>query len=147
MQPETGGAIYRLLIFTCYGGCATGVAASKACIRIWEENPDDVKIGCLPAVVVPWKLREITEKSEKRILIDACGVRCGAKLIEREGLTVDRYLELTSLLGIRKKKNLPSKDLEDIVYKTVKKEVDALLGRSSDAEGESPEQVTGELRP
>ena len=35
---------YKLLIFTCYGGCATGVAASKACIRIWEENPNDVKI-------------------------------------------------------------------------------------------------------
>ncbi|MFO7891033.1 MAG: hypothetical protein R6V04_11905 [bacterium] len=46
---------YRLLIFTCCGGCATGVAASKACIRIWEEHPDEVKIGCLPAVIVPWK--------------------------------------------------------------------------------------------
>jgi len=73
---------YKLLIFNCYGGCATGVAASRACIRIWEENPDDVKIGCLPAVIVPWKLSEIMKKSEKRILIDACGVQCGAKLVE-----------------------------------------------------------------
>ena len=95
----------------------------------WEENPDDVKIGCLPAVIVPWKLKEITGKSEKRILIDACGVQCGAKLIEREGMPVDRYIELTSTLHTKKVKQLPSKDLEDKVYKTIQKEVDALLGK------------------
>ena len=129
-QPEdTKEEHYRLLIFNCYGGCATGVAASRACIRIWEENPDDVKIGCLPAVIVPGKLKESTKKSERRIPIDACGVKCGAKLIEREGMTVDRHIELTSLLGIRKEKMLPSKDLEDRVYKTIQKEVDALLGK------------------
>ena len=118
---------YKLLIFTCYGGCATGVAASKACIRIWEENPEDVKIGCLPAVIVPWKLNEIIQKSKKRILIDACGVGCGSKLIESEGMKVDNYIELTSLLGIRKEKKLPSKQLEGKVYRSIKKEVDALL--------------------
>ena len=95
--------------------------------QVWEENPDDVKIGCLPAVVVPWKLKEIVEKSEKRILVDACGVQCGAKLIEREGMTVDRYVELTSTLGIGKKKRLPSKELEDEVYRTIRREVDALF--------------------
>ena len=55
---------YKLLMFTCYGGCATGVAASKACIKLWEENPNGVKIGCLPAVIVPGKFKEIM-KSEK----------------------------------------------------------------------------------
>jgi len=121
---------YKLLIFTCYGGCATGIAASKACIRLWEENPDDVKIGCLPAVIVPWKLNEIM-KSEKRILIDACGVQCGRKLIEREGMPVDRYIELTSMLRIRKAKKLPSKDLEEEVYRAIKKEAFILLGKVS----------------
>ncbi len=120
---------YKVLIFTCYGGCATGVAASRACIRIWEENPDDVKIGCLPAVIVPWKLNEIMRKSEKRILIDACGVQCGAKLTKREGMPVDCYIELTSALGIRKVKQLPSKDLEVKIYKAIQKEVDTLLGK------------------
>jgi uncharacterized metal-binding protein len=119
---------YKLLMFTCYGGCATGVAASKACIRLWEENPRGIKIGCLPAVIVPWKLNEIM-KSEKRILIDACGVRCGGKLIERERMPVDRYIELTSELGLKKVKELPSKELEDEVYKTIRKEVKALLGK------------------
>ena len=120
---------YKLLVFTCYGGCATGVAASKALIRVWEGNPGDVKIGCLPAVIVPAKLKEIM-KSEKRILIDACGVRCGAKLIEREGMPVDRYIELTSELGIKKAKELPSQELEEEVYQIIRKEADALLGKN-----------------
>jgi len=125
---------YKLLIFTCYGGCATGVAASRACIRIWEENPDDVKIGCLPAVIVRWKLDEIVKNSEKRILIDACGVQCGAKLAEREGMPVDNYVELTSMMGIRKVKRLPSKDLEDRVYRAIRQDVDTLLGKGARAE-------------
>jgi uncharacterized metal-binding protein len=96
--------LYKVLIFTFYGGCATGVAASKACIKIWEENPDDVKIGCLPAVIVPWKFREIVKNSRKRILVDACEVQCGKKLFEREGMTIDSYIELTAFLGIKKEK-------------------------------------------
>ena len=119
---------YRLLIFTCYGGCATGVSASKACIKIWEEHPDDIKIGCLPAVIVPWKFKEIARSSEKRILIDACGVQCGKVLFDREGMTVDRYIELTSTLGSKKTKKLPSDNLEDRVYQLIRKEVDILLG-------------------
>jgi uncharacterized metal-binding protein len=121
---------YRLLIFTCYGGCATGVAASKACIRIWEENPNEVKIGCLPAVIVPWKFKEIVKNSEKRILIDACAVQCGKKLFEREGMSVDSYIELISLLGIRKEKKLPLKDLEEKVYKIIQKEVNLILSKA-----------------
>ncbi len=121
---------YNLLLFTCYGGCATGVAASKACIRIWEENPDDVKIGCLPAVIVPWKLKEIVKNSKKRILIDACAIRCGKKLFEREGMSVDSYLDLISHLGIRKEKKLPMKDLEKRVYETIRKEAETLLNET-----------------
>ena len=119
---------YKLLIFTCYGGCATGVAASKACIRIWKENPNDVKIGCLPAVIVPWKFKEIVKNSKRRILIDACAVQCGRKLFEREGMSIDSYLELTSLLGIKKEKKLPFRNLEKKVYKVIQKEADILLG-------------------
>lgn len=118
---------YRLLIFTCYGGCETGVAASKACIRIWEQPPDEVKIGCLPAVIVPWKFREIIKNSEKRILIDACAVQCGKKLFEREGMSAHRHIELTSLLGIKKENKLPVKDLEEKVFKVIQKEVNFLL--------------------
>ena len=119
---------YKLLMFTCYGGCATGVSASKACIRIWEEHPDDIKIGCLPAVIVPGKFKAIKKSSEKRILIDACPIQCGKVLFEREGMTVNRYVELTSTLGVKKAKELPSEDFEEEVYQLIKKEVDTLLG-------------------
>jgi uncharacterized metal-binding protein len=118
---------YKLLIFTCYGGCATGVAASRSCIRIWEEHPEEVKIGCLPAVIVPWKFDEIMKNSEKRILIDACPVQCGKKLFEREGMTIDRYIELTTELGVKKLKKLPSKGLEEEVHKVIEKEVNLLI--------------------
>ncbi len=131
---------YKLLIFTCYGGCATGVSASRACIRIWEENPDEVKIGCLPAVVVPWKFKSIIKNSEKRILIDACPVQCGKVLMEREGMTVNRYLELTTALGVKKVKKLPSKDFEEQVYQVVRKEVDGLLGKGREQGAGSREQ-------
>ncbi|MBN1574949.1 MAG: hypothetical protein JW913_00250 [Chitinispirillaceae bacterium] len=122
-------SLYKLLIFNCYGGCATGVAASKACIRIWKENPEDVKIGCLPAVIVPWKFKEIIKKSKKRILIDACAVQCGKKLFQREGMSVDGYLELTTLLGIKKEKRLPLKQLEEKVYEVVNRETSTLLDK------------------
>ncbi|MFO7986044.1 MAG: putative zinc-binding protein [Desulfatiglandaceae bacterium] len=119
---------YKLLMFTCYGGCATGVSASKALIRVWEENPQDIKIGCLPAVIVPAKLKEIM-KSEKHFLVDACGVKCGSRLMEKAGMTVDRYMELTSQLGIKKEKALPPQELEEEIYHLIRGEVDSLLGK------------------
>ena len=118
---------YKLLLFTCYGGCETGVAASKAIIKIWEENQDKVKIGCLPAIRIPFKFKNIMKTSEKRILVDACPTKCGNKLFESENMPLDSYMELTSTLGIKKKKQLPSKDLEEKVYEVIKKEVDKLL--------------------
>ena len=119
--------IYKLLMFTCYGGCATGVSASKALIRIWEEHQGDVKIGCLPALGVPSKFKDIQKNSEKRILIDACAIKCGKKFFEREGMSFDAYIELTTALGIKKEKKLPPKELEDRVYALIRDEVDRLL--------------------
>jgi uncharacterized metal-binding protein len=124
---KQGNELYKVLLFTCYGGCATGVAASKALIRIWEEHPKEVKIGCLPALVVPWKRKEILERSKKRILVDACAVACGAKLAEREGMSMDRYIELTSELKLPKRKELPTKELEEEIYEFIKKEVEELI--------------------
>jgi len=95
--------------------------------EIWEENPDDVKIGCLPAVIVPWKFKQILKNSEKRILIDACAVQCGKKLFEQQGMPVDSYIELTSTLGIKKLKKLPLEDLKKKVYTTIQSQVHKLL--------------------
>jgi len=62
-----------------------------------------VKTACLPAVIVPWKIREMLQLSQRRILIGACGLQCGAKLIEREGFPVycDVELILRSLASER----------------------------------------------
>ena len=118
---------WRLFIYTCFGGCATGVSASKACIRLWEENPEDIKIACLPAVIITGKFQEMLKSADKRFLVDACSLRCGSKLFEREGMTVDSYLELTSQLKIKKEKILPSEDLQEQVYLAIKTEVQRLL--------------------
>lgn len=118
---------WRLFLYTCFGGCATGVSASKACIRLWEENPEDIKIACLPAVIVPGKFNEMLKSADKRMLVDACPVRCGSKLFEREGMEVDHYMELTALLKIKKEKQLPSRELEEQVYHAMQAEVQRLL--------------------
>ncbi len=118
---------WRLFIYTCFGGCATGVSASRACIRLWEENPGDIKIACLPAVIIPGKFQEMLKSADKRLLVDACSLRCGAKLFKREGMMVDGYLELTSFLKIKKEKILPSADLEERVYQVIKAEAQKAL--------------------
>ena len=69
------------------------------------------------------------KNSQKRILIDACALRCGKKLFEGEGMSVDSYIELTSTLGVRKEKKLPVKDLEGKIYKVIQKEVSELLNK------------------
>jgi len=42
-------------------------------------------------------------------------------------MTVDRYVELTSALGVKKAKELPSEDFEEEVYQLIRKEVATLL--------------------
>ena len=118
---------WRLFLYTCFGGCATGVSASKAIIRLWEENSEDIKIACLPAVIIPGKFNEMLKSADKRLLVDACNLRCGAKLFEREGMTVDSYIELTSRLKTKKEKALPSDDLQEKVYQVIQAEVQELL--------------------
>lgn len=124
MQPDSH---WKLFMYTCFGGCATGVSASKALIRIWEENPEEVKIACLPAAILPGKRKEMLRSSDKRMLIDACPIRCGAALFKREEMPVDHYIELTSQLNIKKAKQLPSADLEEQVYKLIDQAVQTVL--------------------
>ena len=124
-------AHWKLFIYTCFGGCATGVSASKALIRIWEENPREVKIACLPAAIFPGKRKEMLRSSDKRILIDGCNLGCGAELFRREGMPLDGYIELTSRLGVKKAKQLPSGDLEEKVYRVVNEAANEFLKGNS----------------
>ena len=118
---------YKLFLFTCFGGCATGAAASKALLRIWEENPEKMKVACLPAVPIPAKAAEIRRNAEKRLLVDACALRCGKKLFDAHGMTADSYIELTSRLKEPKVKRPASRELEETVYALLKKEAGTLL--------------------
>ena len=127
-------ARWKLFVYTCFGGCATGVSASKALIRLWEQNPEDVKIACLPAVIFPGKRKEMLKSSEKRMLIDGCKLRCGAELFRREDMPVDRYIELISRLGLKKVKQLPSEDLEEQVFRLIQDEAQDLLKTSSETD-------------
>jgi uncharacterized metal-binding protein len=124
-------AHWKLFIYTCFGGCATGVSAAKALIRIWEENPSEVKIACLPAAILPGKRKEMLKSSDKRLLIDGCRLQCGAKLFQREGMPVDRYIEMTSHLDVKKVKQLPTRDLEEKIYKVIYDAVHTLLKEGS----------------
>jgi hypothetical protein len=47
-----------------------------------------------------------------------------------KGMTVERYIELTSALGVKKLKKVPSKGLEGEVHKIIEKEVNILLGKN-----------------
>ena len=127
-------AQWKLFVYTCFGGCATGVSASKALIRLWEQNPEDVKIACLPAVIFPGKRKEMLKSSDKRMLIDGCKLKCGAELFKREGMPLDRYIELTSHLGLKKVKQLPSEDLEEQVFNLIQDEAQGLLKTSSETD-------------
>ena len=124
-------AHWKLFIYTCFGGCATGVSAAKALIRIWEENPSEVKIACLPAAILPGKRKEMLKSSDKRLLIDGCRLQCGAKLFQREGMPVNRYIEMTSHLDVKKIKQLPTRDLEERIYKVIYDAVHTLLKEGS----------------
>ncbi len=42
-------------------------------------------------------------------------------------MSVDRYIERTSTLGVKKAKELPSEDFEQEVYQLIGKEVETLL--------------------
>jgi len=44
-------------------------------------------------------------------------------------MTIDRYIELTSELGVKKLKKLPSEGLEE-VHETIQKKVNILVGKN-----------------
>lgn len=117
-------------IYTCLGGCGTGIATAEACIRLWKEFDGEVKVSCLPALVVPVESVVAQQrKADKRILIDGCKERCGAKAVAQAGMPVDRVIEITSALDIEKGKGLPTPELEETIYEYLKKELTELLGR------------------
>ena len=92
-------------IFCCFGcmssvGTLTGVAALEAYRKLDKEKSG---LFCTSAIAagVP-KHRKTTEQAKTIIAIDGCYNKCTRKVLERDGIRIDKYLNLLSDLGIPK---------------------------------------------
>ena len=92
-------------IFCCFGcmssvGTLTGVATLEAYKRLDKENNG---LFCTSAIAagIP-KHRKTTEKAKTIIAIDGCYNRCTKKILEKDGLKIDKYLNLLHDLKIPK---------------------------------------------
>lgn len=92
-------------IFACFSGGSnsgtlTGMAALEAVRRL---GSDLVGICSLPATLraVP-RQSALVRKIERIIVVDGCRNRCARGLLERQGITPAKYLNLEEDLGIAK---------------------------------------------
>jgi len=92
-------------IFCCFGcmssvGTLTGVAVLEAYKRLDKEKTG---LFCTSAIAagVP-KHRKTTEKAKTIIVIDGCPNRCATKILEKDGLKIDKNLNLLQDLKIPK---------------------------------------------
>jgi len=96
--PENG-------IFCCFGcmssvGTLTGVAVLEAYRKLDKEKNG---LLCTSAIAagVP-KHRKTAERVKTRIAIDGCYNKCTKKILEKEGIKIDKYLNLLLDLKIPK---------------------------------------------
>ena len=115
-------------IFCCFGcmssvGTLTGIAMLEAYKKLDKEK---YGLFCTSAIAakVP-KHRKTTEKAKRIIVIDGCYNKCAKKILEKDGLKVDKYLNL--LLDLKIPKIGPFKsfdyskeDLERVVNEIIK---------------------------
>ena len=92
-------------IFCCFGcmssvGTLTGVATLEAYRKLDKEKNG---LFCTSAIAaeVP-KHRKTTEKAKTIIAIDGCYNKCTKKILEKEGIMIDKYLNLLLDLKIPK---------------------------------------------
>ena len=103
MNKEKG--VPENAVFCCFGcmssvGTLTGVAMLEAYRRLDKEKNG---LFCTSAIAagVP-KHRKTTAQAKAIIAIDGCYNKCTTKILERDGLRIDRHLNLLSDLGIPK---------------------------------------------
>lgn len=115
-------------LFTCFGGAAYSIALAKACIRLWQEYPDDVKIVCLASVGAG--VEKIIEaykptygKYDKLVVLDGCETKCASHIIKNSVLDAEKVIVITDLLGKKKKAGLPTLSEEEEVYDAIKRQL------------------------
>jgi len=92
-------------IFCCFGcmssvGTLTGVAVLEAYRRLDKEKNG---LFCTSAIAagIP-KHRKTTEKAKTIIAIDGCYNKCTTKILEKDGIKIDKTLNLLNDLKIPK---------------------------------------------
>ncbi len=92
-------------IFCCFGcmssvGTLTGVAVLEAYKRLDKEKNG---LFCTSAIAagVP-KHRKTTERAKKIIVVDGCLNKCATKILEKDGIKIDKTLNLVLDLKIPK---------------------------------------------
>ena len=92
-------------IFCCFGcmssvGTLTGVAVLEAYKRLDKQKTG---LFCTSAIAagIP-KHRKTTEKAKTIIVIDGCQNRCATKILEKDGIKIDKTLNLVQDLKIPK---------------------------------------------
>ena len=122
-------------LFTCFGGAAYGMAAAKACMKLWEENQGDIKIICLSSVAAG--IEEIIEGYKTRydtiVVLDGCETQCASKIIRESVLEPKKEIVVTKLLNKKKKAGLPTPKEEDEVYNHIRSELIEFLPKLAPA--------------
>ena len=122
-------------LFTCFGGAAYGMAAAKACMRLWEEYPSDIKIICLSSVAAD--VREIIEAYKTRydtiVVLDGCETQCASKIIRESVLEPKKEIIITKLVGKKKKAGLPTPSDEEETYNHIRSELIEFLPKLAPA--------------
>ena len=92
-------------IFCCFGcmssvGTLTGVAVLEAYKKLDKEKNG---LFCTSAIAagVP-KHRKTTEQAKRIIVVDGCHNKCATKILEKDGLKIDKTLNLLLDLKIPK---------------------------------------------
>jgi uncharacterized metal-binding protein len=115
-------------LFTCFGGAAYSIALAKACIRLWHEYPDDIKIVCVASVGAGVEkiidaYKPTYGKYDKLLILEGCESNCVSKIINKSVLKPQKSIVITELLGKKKKAGLPTADEDEEVYNAIKKEL------------------------
>jgi len=122
-------------LFTCFGGAAYGMAAAKACMKLWEENQGDIKIICLSSVAAG--IEEIIEGYKTRydtiVVLDGCETQCASKIIRESVLEPKKEIVVTKLLNKKKKAGLPTSNEENEMYNHIRSELIEFLPKLAPA--------------
>jgi len=116
-------------LFTCFGGAAYSLALAKACIRLWGEYPDDIRIVCLASVAagvekVIAAYKPTYGKFDNLLILDGCESKCASKIFENnKDLKPQKSIVITELLGKKKKKGLSTENEDEEVYTAIKREL------------------------